>query len=93
MPSAHSANHLHHHNLQYLILIILLAVSFFAFAQSSNSKEKQLQIAVVTAVTYFCWGIFHHIYDRDLRFKIVVEYAVIGLFSLGSIWVLLSIGI
>ncbi len=83
--------HNHYHILQYLVLLLLLVVSFFAFEKSQGVPEKQLQIGSVTVSAYILWGMFHHIYNHDLRMKIVIEYTAVSLLGLGILWSILSL--
>lgn len=82
--------HKHHHNLQFVILLLLVATGFCSFVRSSGDPAQQMQIGLITAVAYGLWGIFHHYYDRNLNWKIVVEYGAISLFGSAVLWTLLS---
>lgn len=89
---AHTLRHRHHHyhDLQYVILLLVMSTSFLSFIQSAGNAAQQLQIGVVTALAYTLWGVFHHIYDKSLNWKIVVEYGATSMFGVGILWALLS---
>lgn len=83
-------HHRHYHNLQFLILLLLVATGFVSFVRSTGNPQEQMQIGLITASAYGLWGIFHHYYDRNLNWKIVVEYGAISLFGSAVLWTLLS---
>jgi len=87
--AAHRYHHNHYHELHFIILLLLMSTSFFAFVNLSGEPAKQLQVGVITSLTYALWGVFHHLFDRNLNWKVVVEYA--GIAALGStlVWFLL----
>lgn len=86
----HYRLHNHYHLLQYCILLLIMATGFSVFVQFTGNPQKQLQVGITTSLAYTIWGIFHHIYDRDFNWKIVVEYAGIGLFASSLLWSLLA---
>lgn len=69
----------------YLILLIGLMIGLmilFSFPQ------LKVQAVIGLCVFYFLWGISHHLLEKDLHIKIVLEYllvALIGAFILLSI--------
>lgn len=83
--------HQHHHTLQFVVLLLLLCTGYFSFVKSSGENERQFLIIAVTGTSYAFWGIFHHLYDHDLNWKIVVEYGAIALFGISVLWALLSL--
>ena len=83
--------HRHYHIFQYLLLFLLLTISFFAFMKSLGIPQKQFQVGIVTAMMYVTWGVAHHLYDRDLNWKIVLEYLAVSLLGLAVLWTILSL--
>lgn len=62
-----------------LVLVILIgAIAFFSYPD----KMVKFQIGTLTALAYIFWGIFHHLMENSLNFKIMVEYSLIGLLSI-----------
>ncbi|HCM37555.1 MAG: hypothetical protein UV61_C0002G0106 [Candidatus Gottesmanbacteria bacterium GW2011_GWB1_43_11] len=90
MHLSHRHYHYHHHDLQFFILLLLMTIGFVSFAKSMGQSGKQLQIIVITGLAYAFWGIFHHLYDRDLNWKIVVEYVAIAGLGVSLVWTLLT---
>ncbi|KKR34337.1 MAG: hypothetical protein UT63_C0003G0053 [Candidatus Gottesmanbacteria bacterium GW2011_GWC2_39_8] len=70
-----------HHLIAYLILIFILLSGLFFFLNFQGVPRMQIEVAVITSVFYALWGIVHHLIDRDLHPKIVVEYILIGLIA------------
>jgi hypothetical protein len=83
-------NHYYNHLFQYFLLFLLMVIAFFSYIKVTGNIEKQLQIGIVTGLTYIAWGIYHHLLDRDLNWKIVVEYITIALVGIAMLWLLLS---
>lgn len=78
------------HAVYYIFLVGILGLGFLL---ASSSSDKGFQIGVVVAITFFyvLWGILHHLMNHDLHAKIVVEYILIGIFGLTTIYFLLSV--
>ena len=66
------------HYLHFLILLGILAGGAWAFFYVRTDRYLQLLVGVATAAAYVLWGIIHHVIQRDLHIKIVVEYILIG---------------
>lgn len=88
----HKIHHrrLHHHTFEFSILLLLLVTGFFAYNYSYGQPKEQLQIGLVTACAYVLWGVFHHIGEGDLNWKIVVEYTGLAFLAVAMLWILLS---
>jgi len=63
---------------QYIILIIGLWIGFYFFFHFSFDKTLQIMVGILLAIFYSVWGIFHHIWEKDLTFKVVVEYVLVS---------------
>lgn len=79
----------HHHVFQFAILFLLITTGFFSFVRCFGDSIKQLQIVILTGIAYAFWGIFHHYYERDLNWKIVIEYCSIALLGISILWALI----
>ena len=86
-----SLHHRYHHlAFDYLVLSLILLTCLFSFTKTSGSSDKQVQIGLITAFSYWGWGIFHHLHEGDLHWKIVIEYSTFALFGFAIIWFLLA---
>jgi hypothetical protein len=78
----HSIKEFQKHLFDYLLfvtacVIFILTVSIF------RGERLMEYLAVATFVLfYICWGIYHHIVDNTLRFRIVFEYILFGAIGL-----------
>lgn len=81
----------HHSIIDYAILSVLFLICFFSFIKISGHTTKQLQIALITASAYAIWGIFHHLRDGDLHWKVVLEYTAFAVFGFISLAILLLV--
>lgn len=81
----------HHTGVDYLILGLMLLICFLTYLKISGEVDKQLQVGLITAMGYAIWGVFHHLHEGDLHWKIVLEYSVLALFSFSSLWFLLMV--
>lgn len=68
------------HFSHYLILILILSVGGLVFLLDSN-KTIKFQVGTLIAIAYIFWGMIHHFLEKNLNFKIVVEYLLIGALS------------
>lgn len=69
------------HFWHYFFLVIIIGSGGLAFLSSSD-RIVQLRIGALLALAYIFWGIFHHLLEKNLNLKIVVEYSLIGLLGL-----------
>lgn len=71
-----------YHALHYLLLASA-AVFFLALLRVlAGNKDAQSAIIILFVFFYIVWGVFHHLHDRSLRFKVVLEYMLIGAIGL-----------
>lgn len=66
------------HIISYIVLVLILATGVGAFYFVRPNVTLQLIIAIITSVAYVLWGIIHHMIQKDLHHKIVIEYMLIG---------------
>jgi len=69
------------HFFHYLILLIILLLGGVVFVNQPD-KIIKFQVSSITAIAYILWGILHHLAEKNLNWKIVVEYSLIGLLSI-----------
>jgi len=79
---------LHKHTYHYILLSLILLTGLIAFFTTSE-KSLRFFIGVFIAMSYTLWGIFHHYFDKDLNWKIVVEYSSFALFAISALWAFL----
>ena len=48
----------------------------------SYDKAFQLSVATALAISYFAWGVIHHMIHKDLHISVVIEYAMISILGL-----------
>ncbi len=68
--------------ISYAVLVIILASGMYTFLYVSQSAYLQLVVGVLTSVAYVMWGIIHHLQQKDLHRKVVIEYILIGLIAI-----------
>ncbi len=73
MKRIHSSNW----HLAILIVGLLLFLLAYIFVRGQLLIEQVLVLGACGY--YFIWGIIHHIYSKDLHFKIVLEYLSIAI--------------
>jgi hypothetical protein len=64
--------------LHYLVLLGILGGGIATFYFVRPDVTLQLITGIVTSAAYVCWGIIHHVIQKDLHQKIVIEYMLIG---------------
>ena len=66
------------HTFDYLLF--LTAGTFFLISLNIFKGERLIEFVILLAFIsfYIIWGIYHHIIENTLHFKIVLEYVLIG---------------
>lgn len=82
---------LYKHSGYYFSLIIILTLGFLLAYTNHSNRNFQIGVVVATTFFYVLWGIIHHLLNHDLNAKIVIEYLLIGVFGLTTIFFLLSV--
>jgi len=59
---------------QYSILLAILFIGFYSIFYFKSQKLSQIIAILGMSVGYFLWGIYRHLSEKNLYFKIVVEY-------------------
>jgi len=63
----------------YFVLLGILGGGVGTFFFVRPNVTLQLLVGLVTALGYIFWGIIHHVIQKDLHHKIVLEYVLIGI--------------
>ncbi|MFH1561327.1 MAG: hypothetical protein ABID04_01975 [Patescibacteria group bacterium] len=64
------------------LVFVLALLGFFLFSYNQFLQEM---IVLLTGVSYFLWGIFHHWQEGDLCAKIVLEYLFLAVLGVSAI--------
>ena len=78
------------HTMHIMVLIFLLLGSAGAFLYLQGNHTSQLIVGVLTAISYVAWGIIHHMLQKDLHTKIVVEYVLMGAIAIALLYFVLG---
>ena len=70
----------------YLILTLIVSIAIILILYFNGNKNFQQMIIICLSVLYVLWGIFHHIKEKTLHPKVVVEYTLFAI--LGTILVI-----
>lgn len=66
------------HKMAYSLLAVLSSL-YIAFIFRYQTNQFYLLVGTGTfALTYFSWGVFHHLAERSLQTKIVLEYFLVA---------------
>ena len=65
-----------HHFSHYFSLVGIIVATIFGYVMFSYDKNFQLVLIGAASLSYFVWGIVHHILHKNLNWEIVTEYAV-----------------
>ena len=74
----------------FLVLFLILGVSVLSFYQAIGNSRVQLYTGGIMASTYVLWGILYHHWQKDLHFKVVLEYVLVGAISFILTYTLIS---
>ncbi len=80
---------IHEHTFQYLLLATIAVFFIVLLSLAQGDKMAQFLIILLFVVFYIVWGIIHHITDKTLHLKIVLEYILIGATALFLLQLLL----
>ncbi|OGK21234.1 hypothetical protein A3C23_01845 [Candidatus Roizmanbacteria bacterium RIFCSPHIGHO2_02_FULL_37_13b] len=67
------------HLFDYLLLLTLGIFFLVLLSLSRGERMAQFMILALFIIFYIFWGITHHLLDKSLRPKIVLEYFLIGI--------------
>lgn len=68
--------------INYIVLVLILSGGVGAFYFVRSDSSLQLIVGIITSISYVLWGIIHHVLQKDLHKKIVVEYLLIGMIAI-----------
>jgi hypothetical protein len=74
--------------LDYLVLIFLTIIYLASVLLLNFNSQYTKALTIGFATAYFIWGIVHHHKEKNLHFKVVLEYLLIAL--LGA-WLIIGI--
>ncbi len=62
------------HITHYVVLLVILMAGLLAMVASGKSTITHIVILLLISLSYFIWGIIHHLLEKDLRPEVVLEY-------------------
>lgn len=68
------AHHAIRHGADFFLLTLILSMGLGGLLYFRFETAAQIAVVVVMAIFYVFWGILHHLHDRNLTGKIVLEY-------------------
>lgn len=71
----------------YFLLLVILAIFGTAYLYL---PAYRVVLAVVMALGYFLWGVYHHFKDKTLYWPVVLEYLVLAIIGM-SLLIFLSL--
>lgn len=66
------------HGFQYLFLATIGVFFLLLLNLARFSQYKQFMVLMLFVFFYMFWGVVHHITEKTFRFKIMLEYVLIG---------------
>lgn len=67
-----------HKTAEYLLLITAGIFFLVLIALAKSQPVKQYGLLLTFAVFYVGWAIIHHIKDKSLHLRVILEYILIG---------------
>lgn len=64
------------HFSHYISLGGIMAATIIGFFLFSYDKNFELALISAASLSYFVWGVVHHIIHKDLNLQVIIEYAV-----------------
>jgi len=72
-------NKLLRNRIYYLTLFGGLVLGLITFFGVFGMPQMRQESVIGLCVFYFVWGVAHHVMEKDLHFKIVLEYFFVAL--------------
>jgi hypothetical protein len=69
--------------LAHTLLYVGIAAGLVAFFIFKSSTDVQFAVIVATSVFYLLWGVIYHLLKNDLSKKLLIEYTMIALITVG----------
>lgn len=73
------------------ILLCILGGGVAAFYYVRPNASLQFIVGIVTSISYVLWGLIHHILQKDLHLKVVIEYMLIGAIAIALLATIVKI--
>ncbi len=65
-------------NIDFIILAVILGSGLFGLYYFRFLIQSQIIISLSLGLAYILWGVFHHLRQNDLHFKVFLEYLAIS---------------
>ncbi len=65
------------HKIAYSLLSLAAIIYLVLVYLSRHNNTMLFYLTIFFGAVYFFWGIAHHIYERNLTFRTVVEYILV----------------
>lgn len=78
------------HVTHYLFLLVILIIGIFSMLILGKNVTSKITIIIFIGVSYFLWGIVHHLLEKDLHSEIIIEYFLFSVLGVASILGVLS---
>lgn len=66
--------HVIRHGLDFFLLSLILAMGLGGLLYFRFETASQIAVVAIMSTLYVFWGILHHLHDRNLTGKVVLEY-------------------
>lgn len=63
----------------YLFLSFIVSAAILLILYFNGSKNIQQIIIIALSILYIVWGILHHLKEKSLQARIILEYVLFGL--------------
>lgn len=73
------------HLAHYVFLLVIVLVGITGILFTHGQPLTQGLIIFGLAVTYFLWGLFHHLSEKSLEPEIILEYLLISVLGAGAV--------
>lgn len=67
-------------------LLVVLSSGLFLISQSLHDLNLVMGITLLMSFFYVVWGILHHYVHHDIHAKVVIEYVLIGILGISSVY-------
>jgi len=68
-----------HNVLDYLILTLIVSVAIVFTLYFNGNKNYQQIVIIGLSILYIVWGMIHHLKEKTLQARIVLEYVLFSL--------------
>ncbi|MBU1327446.1 hypothetical protein KKB64_03020 [Patescibacteria group bacterium] len=78
------------HAIHFAVLVGILVIGISAFLYAYGDRSMQLTVGILTSLAYLAWGIIHHALEKDLHWRIVLEYVLIAAIAVVLLMTIIS---